>query len=64
MHRAEREELLEHLAATHWTLVRLHGQAQRGYHRHLLAEADHLVCTVLADLKQQEPRLVAAGRNP
>ena len=64
MSKTEREALIDELSGLHFALWRLHGRLERGSHRNCITVADDAIVSILRDLKELEPRLVAArGRE-
>lgn len=63
MTRTESQALVDELSALHWQLIGLHCRVTRGVYRHLIAEADHAVCTILNDVLEQEPQLKLVKRG-
>lgn len=63
MNRTEREALITDLSDLHWTLWRLHSRLEHGSHRNCITVADDAAISILRDLQEQQPHLVAAGRN-
>lgn len=57
MTKIESQALLDELSTLHWQLIGLHCRVTRGVYRHLIAEADHAVCTILNDVLEQQPEL-------
>lgn len=63
MSKTEREELIDELSGLHWQLWRLHSRLERGSHRNCITVADDAVISILRDLQEQQPRLVAGGEQ-